>query len=286
VTQALPFFGNFGASPNSINLNATTTLTAQMSGSDAGVPPTGTIIFKDGGTVISGTVTYTALAHGLSASMPYTPTTAGMHGITVSYSGDTNYQPVSSPGAATLTVIGPDYSIGSSGSTTETLSPGQTATFTNVVSVSPIDGFSGTVALSCSVGAQATTCSVNPSSLPGASGTASVLVTTTANGSVPIGVSGDQFTTGREMLWVLLLNFLTLAAFLLRTRTRRQPLGIAVWLLFAALALTLGATAGCGGGGSTPPPPAQGTQAGTYPITVTSSSGTLSHSTTLTLVVN
>jgi subtilase family serine protease len=285
VTQALPFFGTFGPSPNSINLNATTTLMAQMSGSDAGVPPTGTITFKDGGTAISGTLTYTALAHGLSASMPYTPTTAGSHSITVSYSGDTNYQPASSPGSATLTVVGPDYSIGSSGSTTQTVSPGQTATFTNVISVSPIDGFSGTVALSCSLGAQATTCSVNPSSLPGASGTASVMVTTTANGSVPMSVSGDRFTMGREVIWVLLLDFLTLAAFLVRPRTRRQPPGIAVWLLFAALALTLGATVGCGGGGSTPPPP-QGTQPGTYQITVTSSSGALSHNTTLGLVVN
>jgi hypothetical protein len=182
-----------------------------------------------------------------------------------------------------LTVIGPDYSIGSSGSSTQTVSPGQTATFTNVISVSPLDGFSGTVALSCSLGAQATTCSVNPSSLPGASGTASVMVTTTANGSTPIGVSGEHFMTGREAIGVLLLDVLTLA--MLLVRTRRQPLGIAVWLLFAALALTLGATAGCGGGGSTPPPP-QGTQPGTYAITVTSSSGALSHNTTLTLVVN
>jgi len=285
VTQALPFFGTFGASPNSINLNATTTLTAQMSGSDAGVPPTGTITFQDGGAAISGTVTYTPLTHGLSASMPYTPTTAGTHSITVSYSGDTNYQSVSSPGAAMLTVIGPDYSIGSSGSSTQTVSPGQTATFTNVISVSPLDGFSGTVALSCSLGAQATTCSVNPSSLPGASGTASVMVTTTANGSTPIGVSGEHFMTGREAIGVLLLDVLTLPMLLVRTRTRRQPLGIAVWFVFAALALTLGGTAGCGGGGSTPPPP-QGTQPGTYAITVTSSSGALSHNTTLTLVVN
>jgi hypothetical protein len=111
------------------------------------------------------------------------------------------------------------------------------------------------------------------------------MVTTTANGSAPIGVSGERFMMWREAIWVLPLDFLALAALLVRTRTRRQPLGIAVWLLFAALALTLGATAGCGGGGSTPPPP-QGTQPGTYQITVTSSSGALSHNTTLTLVVN
>jgi hypothetical protein len=48
-------------------------------------------------------------------------------------------------------------------------------------------------------------------------------------------------------------------------------------------------TIGCGGGSYTsppPPPPPAGTPAGTYPVTVSATSGTLNHTTTLTVVVN
>jgi len=71
------------------------------------------------------------------------------------------------------------------------------------------------------------------------------------------------------------------------SRTRRQrfvgalPLAGLVLFFFVLQAI------GCGGGSSyTPPPPPTGTPANTYIITVTATSGTLTHNTTLTLVVN
>jgi hypothetical protein len=45
----------------------------------------------------------------------------------------------------------------------------------------------------------------------------------------------------------------------------------------------------CGGGGSSgppPPPPPTGTPAGTYTVTLVGTSGSISHSATVTLVVN
>jgi hypothetical protein len=69
-------------------------------------------------------------------------------------------------------------------------------------------------------------------------------------------------------------------------RTRRQRLVGALPLAGLVLFLVLQAI-GCGGGSSyTPPPPPTGTPANTYIITVTATSGTLTHNTMLTLVVN
>jgi hypothetical protein len=70
-----------------------------------------------------------------------------------------------------------------------------------------------------------------------------------------------------------------------RTRRRRLALSlpIAGVALFVALQIV-----GCGGGGGStppPPPPITGTPVGSYSVTVTATSGPLSHATTLTLVV-
>jgi Pro-kumamolisin, activation domain/Bacterial Ig-like domain (group 3) len=288
VTQALPTFGSFGASPNQINLNSSTTLTASMAGSDTGVPPTGTMTFKDSGTAVSGTITYTPTAHGLLASLPYTPTTVGNHSITVSYSGDTNYLAASAPGSAPLTVVGPDYTIGAVGATTIGVSAGQSAVFTNVISVSPTDGFSGTVSLTCSLPAIATTCMVNPAMIASASGTATVTVTTTArSAAVPGSRPGTSGPIRPQWLAMVLLELAIFVAFTMRWRVRRRPFRLAIGLGIAVLALGMSVLAGCGGGGGqiTPPPP-QGTPAGTYTVTVSSTSGALTHTTTLTLIVD
>ncbi len=147
VTKASPFFNSYGASPSTTNVNQQVTLMAQMYGSDKGVPPTGAVTFYDGNTALSGTVTYTLVnatqltGSALLANMPYTPTTIGTRNITMTYSGDANYLPAPAPPVpATLTVIGPDFSVTSSGMTSQTVAAGQTATFANAISVSPQNG--------------------------------------------------------------------------------------------------------------------------------------------------
>jgi len=68
-------------------------------------------------------------------------------------------------------------------------------------------------------------------------------------------------------------------------RTRRQRFAGALPLAGLVLFLMLQAT-GCGSGSSAPPPvPLTGTLAGTYTVTVTATSGTLTHTTKLTLIV-
>jgi len=288
VTQALPFFTTYGASPSSVNIGQQVTLLATIFGSDAGVAPTGTVTFHDGNAMISGTVTYTPLAHGLNVTLPYTPTAPGAHQISANYSGDTNYLPVTTPVPASLTVLGPDFSVASSGITSQTVAAGQTASFANAISVSPQDGFSAQVNLSCTIAAAATTCSVNPPSLFPGTGSATVTVTTTAHGIVPPPVSNDRFIY-RPQLLPLSLVVLLVVLFLARASTSRKRLAGAVPLLAIALFLAMGAAIGCGGGSSTippPPPPPSGTQPGSYTITVIGASGTLTHTTTLTLLIN
>jgi hypothetical protein len=183
----------------------------------------------------------------------------------------------------------PDFIIASAGTTTQTINAGQTAAFTNAISVTPQNGFTSAVDLSCSlpVAATNTTCTVNPNTLATGSGTASVSVTTAARGMAPPSLPTGRFYMRPQ--WVpLFLVALLLAVVLLRfARTRRQRLAGTLSLAFLVLFVLLQAI-GCGGGGSSGPP--AGTPAGTYTIAVTgtgsTSNGTLTHTTTLTLTVN
>jgi hypothetical protein len=64
----------------------------------SGVAPTGTITFTDGSTPLSETVSYSSASGRvpfLNGSISRAFTTAGVHNITMAYSGDANYQPTS-----------------------------------------------------------------------------------------------------------------------------------------------------------------------------------------------
>ncbi len=190
-----------------------------------------------------------------------------------------------------LTVTGPpDFSFTiAAGQGMQTISAGQTATFSNAIMVNALNGFTGQVSVTCAVPAQATTCAVTPNALAGGQ-SANVVVTTTARGSaVPLP------TYRRIILWPrivpLVVVTLLLCFMLMRlARTRKQKLVAAMPLAGILLFLVLQAV-GCGGGSSPPPPPPPpptGTQAGTYTITVTGTSANpaVTHSSTLQLVVN
>ena len=92
---------------------------------------------------------------------------AGTYPITV-----VNITPTSvSSNSVNFIVTGPpDFSFTvATGQGSQTVSAGQAATFTNVLSVNAVNGFAGSVSASCTLPAQATTCSVNPSTLQQAS---------------------------------------------------------------------------------------------------------------------
>ncbi len=185
----------------------------------------------------------------------------------------------------------PDFSVTSTGTTTQTVTAGQAATFTNAISVAAQNGFSAQVNLSCALPSSVTTtttCAVNPNTFASGSGTATVTVTTMVRGLVPPPIwPRVRFIFWPRFLPVLLLTFLLSMLLLRLARTRRQRFAGALPLASLLLFLMLQAI-GCGGGGYNPPPPPPpptGTPAGTYAVTVTATSGTLTHTTTLTVVV-
>jgi FG-GAP-like repeat/Cep192 domain 4 len=191
-----------------------------------------------------------------------------------------------SPQTVALTGTGEDFSLTAS-PTSNTVTPGQVGNYT--VTVSPLNGFSQKVALSCSGAPAQSTCTVSPGSVT-LNGTANATVSVavvTAGASASLAHPSLYPSAGdRLALW---LAFPGLAGLVLtvgtgvRSRKRHGRLlyGLAFLCLFS-LAITWPA---CGGGSSG----SGGTPSGTYTVSVTgtftSGSATLNHTTKLTLIV-
>jgi hypothetical protein len=243
-------------------------------------PPSGTVYFTANGIEFGNKVVSNNQAQATTSFA-----TPGPVQIQVSYSGDANY--TASTGTLTETVtLPPDFSLTAAGTTTQTVNAGRTATFTNAINVSALNGFSAPVNLSCSlpVWATATTCALNPSSFATGSGTTSVMVTTTSRGLASPLSPISRFYLQPQRLPLSLLTLLIAVALLRIACHPRQRLAGALPLV-ALVLFFLSEAIGCGGG-SSGPPPATGTPAGTYAVTAMGTSGTTTHTTTLTLIVN
>jgi hypothetical protein len=178
---------------------------------------------------------------------------------------------------------GTDFGIGTAqgGNTSVTIAAGSTASYN--LSLSGTSGFTGTVNLVCAGAPAAATCTVNPTSLA-LNGTTpenfSVTVSTTARSSAfafpPVFPKPLLFNLG-----LLTLAFLATFAVakLSRVTVRRQAGRLAAVLGVLLL------VAGCGGS-TTKPPVQTGTPAGTSTITISATSGSVTRTSTLTLIVN
>jgi hypothetical protein len=279
--------GALAASPSTGATGTPVTLTATVTApASGGAGPTGTVAFTANGTAIAGTPTITTLPFNtitgapptLTATLTTTFATAGTENIVATYGGDTNY--LTASGSTSVTVTGPDFTLTPQAPTTVTVNSGGSATYT--VAVGSTLGFSSSVSVTCSLTAAATTCSASPSSLAPGNNT-TITVMTTAHQLLPPMEPPGRFGLRHRVVPPLFLIALALLMLLLAARTPPRRFAISAALAGVVLFLTSYAT-GCGGGSSAPPP--HGTQAGTYAVTVTGTSGTSTHTATVSLTVN
>ena len=177
---------------------------------------------------------------------------------------------------ATLTGTGIDFAL-SAATGTASVTSGQTATYT--INLTPgTGGFANAITFSASGLPNASTATFNPPSVtPGSTATSTTLsIATTMHGAVPPSNQTRPWNVPQFALWSFALASVLLGFILFGKTTRKRRLAPALFVTVALL-LAIGIS-GCTSA-------ATGTPAGTSTITVTATSGTLVHTTTVTLTV-
>jgi large repetitive protein len=224
---------------------------------------TGSVTFtvENGSTVVATSSTPVDLT-GTATWSPSLP--SGTFTIFAVYNGDSNLLGSTSP-AISQTVLGPpDFSLSVS-----PFSVAQGQTGATPVTVTALNGFHGTITFSCASPSSEMDCDLSPSVLT-VPPPASQATTSASAGNVALSVTTFATSVGKAGLFgAFLLSFLSF-------KRRKHHALLAV----ATLALLL---TGCGTG--TRYVQHDGTPKGTYSVTVTGTSGTLSHTQTVLVTV-
>jgi hypothetical protein len=172
-----------------------------------------------------------------------------------------------------------DFSISGANATVAT--PGGTGTST--ITVTAMNGFTGTVNLTCSPSSASAqiTCSLNPTSLDMSTGTTNGTKTATLS-MVTVADLQMPKPWERRGTWFAATGGLFAAVLLGGVSSRRRWPGLLAFLV--VVAVLAGVACGGGSGGSTQQK-SQGTPAGSYTVTVTGTSGSTTHATTVNLTV-
>jgi uncharacterized repeat protein (TIGR01451 family) len=228
--------------------------------------------------------TLSSLQSGSTATVTIvvTPTTGGnFNGGAVSVSAANNTDPNLSNNSAMVSAQASDFTLSVSPKNQTIAAAGVTAIYT--ATLSPLHPFGANISLSVSGLPTAAGFTFTPSStvtLPAGPATATLNITTQAR---PVTTAHSKITRGpMYALWLVIpgMALLGLGVGGVGNDRRRRIAGAAVMcVLFGLIALQ----PACGG--TKTPAPVSGTPAGTYTLTVTATSGTLSHNTTLTLTV-
>ncbi len=262
------------SSVNPVLVSNPTVLTATLT-SPAG-PPTGTVTFFDGVKAIG---TATLNSSGV-ATLSVTFSTNGQHILTASYAGNGLYQPATT---APLTQVVEDFSLalatGSQNSATIIL--GQSTQYNLIVSPIGANSLAAPVALSLAGLPAGSSASFSPASVPSAAGITPIVLTVNAP---PLTSSSLRLPTNpahpsaRRSAPAFLALLLLPTGFLLR---RRRAV-VRLLVLFVGFAAATGLS-GCLSNQATG---YYGQMPETYTLTVTGTSGTLTHTVQVTLTVD
>ncbi|HEV2327092.1 MAG TPA: Ig-like domain-containing protein, partial [Terracidiphilus sp.] len=209
-------------------------------------------------------------------------TAVGTYQVTVTGTGSTT---VTSVVTVAVAVVPPDFAINNGGNIT--VKAGATSGNTSAITIQSKNSFNSAVSLTCSISPTAAsdpaTCSFSSGSVtPTANGTAQATLNITTTAATAMNDHKPIFwsTAGSGLIFACALFFWI-------PKKRRSWLTMFVLLVFlgsmAGMACGGGGGSGGGGGGGGGGNP--GTTAGTYTVTVTGTSGTLNHTTTVTLTV-
>jgi hypothetical protein len=271
--------------PTSFTDGSSATLSAVLTITAGGGPVAGvSIVFTLGSGGTAQTCSGVTGANGTATCTIATVSqTAGSRTVSASFAGNTMFV-VSSAGPVTITIV--DFTVSVTAGS-QTVVAGGSAVFT--ISTAPLGGSSTISVTFTATGLPAeTVATFNPVSVaPGASTT--LTVTTTARPvaatlapSDPRGPELPRSLPGSFPAWLACLVLAMLVAGAGFAGFARRPLGrLAPVAALILLVVAAGYIAGCAGNVVAAP---TGTPAGTYTITVTGTSGTDVHSTSVTLV--
>ena len=285
---------NLTLTPASTTTAMTTSVNSQASGAafaatiatnSGGNPPTGTVTFSAGGNplgsvpVNGSTNAQTGTAQA-TASFTDTQLANGQYTITATYNGDTNYAASSSAGSTIN--LQPDFSLSLNATQLTAATPGNAVSIE--LAVAALDNFNGTIsfaATSCAGLPAESSCSFSPASI---AGTGSTQIAVMTSGPHPAAARGMPVARGFAW-WTTGFGVSLSCVFLMGAPGKKGRWPTLLSLLVLASLLTL---PNCGGGSSSSgggPQIDQGTPPGAYSVTVTATSGNLSHTASFTLVV-
>lgn len=267
------------------------TFSVTVAGGNGNPVPTGSVTLNYGNTNSESATLSGGVA---TATLPSGVLPAGTDTIATNYTPDSNSSSTyfaAYGSTSTAITAAPSFSVVG---TVTSISPGQSAANSSKITVEPIAGFTGNVALTASVTSSPVN-AVNPPTLSfgstspvsitnSAAGTATLTISTTAPKTNACSAEntkpgGPSFSSGGGVVMAVLLFFGAAR----RRKHWCRLLGAS--FLFLAVLSSLTACGGGGGGSACSPTVTPGTTPGTYQITVTGTSGALTASTTFQLTI-